>query len=125
MCRKGLGVVGAIRDGGATRPLSVAILIFHSHTHPNTHLRLKSTSTWSIRVAVLGNINITIQKLVNGIPLPVVTSRILVVPKWIVIWKIRIGVYWDSSNIVPIKIGWNSCSNMKGFVCGIPDSINS
>lgn len=47
------------------------------------------------------------------------------VPKWTVIWKILIGRYWDYSSTSPTVIGWNNCSNMRGFASGPMRNMNS
>jgi hypothetical protein len=43
------------------------------------------------------------------------------VPRWIAIWKILIGRYWGCSSTSPMVIGWNNCSNMRGFASAWSD----
>lgn len=97
----------------------------HSHITPTHSILFCSMSTWTTKEVGLENINTLISKLKNGIPHRATMPTIPDVPKWIVIWKIPTFPCWDSLNIVPIKIGWNNCLNMKDIVSGIQDNISS
>ena len=97
-----------------------------------------STLIWTMKEVELVNTSSGIERSKGGTQLPasmagnitvaIATKTMTVnqdVPRWIAIWKILIGHYWGYSSTNLMVIGWNNCSNMRGFVSGPTRNMNS